>query len=225
MMYELGNDVSRYANLPDRLQRLDANKTVAITGAGISVASGLPLGNDSIGGIELPDFFRAPLWLNEPKRAYEAYREILSSWRTAEPNISHLTLAISGVPVITQNIDGLHRDAGSERLIELHGNLRELSCRDCCAVYTSALAWEMDVPTCPTCNAHLFPGITLEGDPVRHIARAAEWVASANYLLIVGTQMAMDPIRQLRELAQRNQLEVLWVCDRGDYWLPVLLAN
>lgn len=221
MMYELGAEHAT-KDVHHLLFQFDPAAIVAVTGAGISVASGLPLGTEQIGEINLQSFFRRELWGDKPSEAYQAYRTILSSWRKAIPNRAHQMLAVQQIRVITQNIDGLHRDAGSEGVIELHGNLRELRCPSCEAVYSSELVWEADIPNCPRCRSQLYPGITLEGEPVRHFARAVEWVASADAVVIVGTQLSMDPIRQLREIAQDNGALLIWISDCAEQWIPIL---
>ncbi|MFD1675122.1 SIR2 family NAD-dependent protein deacylase [Alicyclobacillus fodiniaquatilis] len=224
MMYELGNRQLHIDTLNTIRKALQVN-SVAITGAGISVASGLPLGTDTIQGVNLTDFFGLKLWMNHPVQAFNVFREILKSWRAASPSVAHRTLSRVGWPIITQNIDGLHRDAGSENVIELHGNLRELICRSCHTILASDLVWEFEVPVCPTCTKPLFPGVTLEGDPVRHIVRAVDWVSNAQCLLIVGTQLAMDPIRNLREIAQKSGSTIIWVSERAEEWIPEICVD
>ncbi|WAH44611.1 iron dicitrate transport regulator FecR [Alicyclobacillus fastidiosus] len=221
-MYELGVRRSREIDVQALADKLNRDNAVALTGAGISVASGLPLGNEVVQGIPLNEFFMLHTWEERPSQAFAAYRDILSGWRRATPNPAHQALADARIRIITQNIDGLHRDAGSQEVIELHGNLRELRCFQCDAVFASQLVWKDDVPSCPTCRAQLFPGFILEGDAVRHIARAVEWVAAAAYLVVIGTQLAMDPVRRLREIARERGADVIWVSAMAEEWVPTL---
>ncbi|MDI9260967.1 SIR2 family NAD-dependent protein deacylase [Alicyclobacillus sendaiensis] len=198
---------------------------VAITGAGISVESGLPTVDDTVAGIPLRRLFQPTIWREEPLAAFRAYRVIVSEWRRKRPNRAHLALARAEVPIITQNIDGLHRAAGSTRVIELHGNLRELRCDACGGIFQSDLAWKAPIPTCPTCGEFLRPGFVLEGEEVRHIARAVDWVAEARGLLIVGTELQMTPVRELYELARGRNVPIAWVGDHAEDWVPYLLGE
>lgn len=198
---------------------------VAVTGAGISHASGLPLVSAEIQGIPLRSFFTEPFLRQAPMDFYNAYREILKSWRAAVPNEAHMTLARYHVWVITQNIDGLHRDAGSERLIELHGNLRELRCRWCQGIYNSDLVWRDQIPKCPTCDEVVYPGISLEGNEVRHWSRAVDWVGRAEVLWVIGTTLEMLPIRGLPTIMQRTGGHIVRVNESAERILPYLLTK
>lgn len=196
---------------------------VAITGAGISLASGLPLMSEKVDGLPLDEFFRSSFFENNPGRFYEVYREAVLQWRTAKPNPAHHALAERGVWVITQNIDGLHRDAGTNHLLELHGNLRELRCMECGQVFESSQSLHNPLPSCPTCKQILHPGISLEGQEVRHFSLAVDWVGRAEVLLVIGTKLDMDPIRNLPDVARQNGAEILWINESADELVPRLL--
>ncbi|MCL6515749.1 Sir2 family NAD-dependent protein deacetylase [Alicyclobacillus sp.] len=198
---------------------------VAVTGAGISRASGLPLLRETIDGVPLAWFFRRESLDEAPERYYDLYRRLLSEWRHARPNPAHLGLARHGVWVITQNIDGLHRDAGTEHLIELHGNLRELRCPGCGALYAAELVWRTHVPACARCGRVLHPGVTLEGEQIRHFSLAVDWVGRCEVLYVVGTSLKMDPVRRLPELARRNGAWVVWINREAERLLPRLLPG
>ncbi|MCL6547861.1 MAG: NAD-dependent deacetylase [Alicyclobacillus sp.] len=197
---------------------------VAVTGAGISKPSGIPLVDEAVGGVRLREFFRPDLFRQNPEAFYRIYRECILRWRHVQPNPAHLALARRGVWVITQNIDGLHRDAGTEHLIELHGNLRELECRHCERLYSSQLALEQAVPRCPSCEQVLHPGISLEGDQVRHVNRAMDWAGRAQVLFVVGTTLEMDPVRRLPGVAEQNGALTVWVNEAAEVVLPRLLS-
>ncbi|WP_245629573.1 SIR2 family NAD-dependent protein deacylase [Alicyclobacillus sendaiensis] len=187
--------------------------------------SGLPTVDDTVAGIPLRRLFQPTIWREEPLAAFRAYRVIVSEWRRKRPNRAHLALARAEVPIITQNIDGLHRAAGSTSVIELHGNLRELRCDACGGIFQSDLVWKEPIPTCPTCGEFLRPGFVLEGEEVRHIARAVDWVAEARGLLIVGTELHMTPVRELYELARGRNVPIAWVGDHAEDWVPYLLGE
>src|SRR5579875_3358955 len=126
MMHEISESNWKQQVNDLRAHVQSARFLTAITGAGISIASGLPTIKGEVRGVGLEEFFRETLWSKKPDLYFSVYREILWHWRDALPNKAHLSLAQIGAWVITQNIDGLHRDAGNDHVIELHGNLREL---------------------------------------------------------------------------------------------------
>ncbi|MCL6453270.1 MAG: iron dicitrate transport regulator FecR [Alicyclobacillus sp.] len=222
-------DIERIAGTRDaqidlRRRLRSARLQVAITGAGMSRASGLPLLSETVAGVPLREFFRQSILRERPRRYYDLYRAILSRWGTVRPNAGHVALAQAGVWVITQNVDGLHRLAGSRRLIELHGNFRELRCESCGAIFPSEQVWREAVPRCATCTAVLKPGIVLEGEQVRHAALAADWVGQADVLWVIGTKLEMRPVAQLPS-AVRTGTMVVRVNQSCERWLPYLLGR
>ena len=197
---------------------------VAITGAGTSKASGLPLLGDMIDGVPLSQFFDGSIFRADKERFYDSYRKVLRLFLQATPNPAHLALAERETFVITQNIDGLHRIAGSERVLEIHGNIRELRCINCGLVESSMRALRYPVPRCPDCDEVLHPGITLEGEEVRHISRATDWAGRADLMLIVGTQLFAHPVSKLPE-ATRAGTPIFEINENAEVLLPVLLQQ
>ncbi|WP_018131964.1 SIR2 family NAD-dependent protein deacylase [Effusibacillus pohliae] len=202
-----------------------AGQPVAITGAGISVASGLPTGSGEWQGIELRDFFTLDMFLHSTERFYRYYRHMLRHWKQAKPNPAHYALARHGMPIITQNIDGLHQRAGSPHVLELHGNLRELVCRGCAAIFSSDLVYTESIPKCPSCGHLLKPDIVLVGEDVYHFATAVDWVGKADLLLVVGTRLEMEPCRQLPEIARRNGAPVFTLNRHAEQILPIIVCE
>lgn len=197
---------------------------VAITGAGISVPSGLPTINRSWHGIPLKDMFTLDRFQNAPEQFYQCYREMLLDWRQARPNPAHLALAKAGVQVITQNIDGLHQAAGSRDVLEIHGNLRELCCLDCRELYPAHVAETNPLPRCPSCRELLKPNIVLVGEEVRHYALAVDRIGQADLLLIIGTKLEMDPVRQLPAIAEKNGVPIIRCNKKSEEILPQLFS-
>jgi NAD-dependent deacetylase len=202
-----------------------ARRLVAITGAGLSVASGLPTINRKWRGIPLRDIFTQDMFLNDPEKFYQCYREMLLDWREAKPNDGHLALARAGVRIITQNLDGLHQEAGSHDVLEVHGNLRELLCLGCSALYPSHVAETNPLPKCPACDRLLQPNIVLVGEEVRHIAVATDWVGQADVLLVIGTKLEMAPICDLPEIAKKRGIPVITCNKKAEQVLPELFAG
>jgi NAD-dependent deacetylase len=223
--------MATYVITPENLQSVrekvfcvlrTARFAVAITGAGISKASGIPLLEASIDGMPLRRMFQQEMFDEHPDLYYDMYRKAMVSWRYATPNRAHMLLAQKRVWVVTQNIDGLHRDVGTEHLIELHGNFRELLCGQCRHIYNSNLAFEARVPCCPTCRQVLKPGIVLEGEEVRHFSRAVDWVGRAEIVFVIGTSLNMVPVQDLPDIADRNGSTVIWINQEAEHLLDSL---
>lgn len=204
-----------------------ASAAVALTGAGVSTESGLP-------------DFRSPggLWANvdplevatlsafrrRPQKFYEFYRSRLQMLAGATPNPAHLALAeleAKGTlrAVITQNVDGLHQAAGSRRVIELHGNLREAVCPACrwigpIAVIAEALS-RNELPTCPHCTSHLKPNVVLFEEPLPEDAylAAREECRRADALLVVGSSLQVTPAAWLPQVARERGAPLIIVND------------
>ncbi|ARU63123.1 hypothetical protein CBW65_20665 [Tumebacillus avium] len=199
-----------------------ARRPVAVTGAGISVPSGLPTVSKTWRGLTLKEIFTIGFYRRDPLTFYDCYRDMLLDWREAAPNPAHQALAKSNVRIITQNMDGLHQKAGSSDVLELHGNLRELICERCHALYPSHVAEINPQPHCPTCAELLKPNIVLEGEDVRHIAVAADWVGQADLLLVIGTKLEMEPVCMLPKIAGQNGVPVIPCNKKSEVLLPEL---
>lgn len=183
---------------------------VALTGAGVSVASGVPSFRGSSGLWERYDpIEHASLQAlrRNPQRVWQFLRELDRFLSAAAPNAAHRALAELGdrgfvTHVITQNVDGLHQAAGSRDVIELHGSNRSLTCLDCGASYRRAdLAGTPvdEVPRCRSCGGVLKPDVTFFGEELPRGAyqRAEHAARSCSVLLVVGTSAAVEPSARL----------------------------
>lgn len=219
-----------------------ARTGVALTGAGMSTESGLP-------------DFRSPggLWANydplevatlsafqrAPKKFYDFYRARLLLLAGAEPNPGHYALAqleARGVlaAVITQNVDGLHHAAGSRRVIELHGNLREAACIRCGWVGPISVIREAlnlgTLPECERCGGRLKPNVVLFEEllPETAYLAAEEACRRADALLVVGSSLQVTPAAWLPEVAHRHGAAVIILNDEPtamDHLASVLLRG
>jgi NAD-dependent deacetylase len=198
----------------------DSSQTVALTGAGISVPSGIP-------------DFRSPgtgMWENvnpfevasieafqrDTRRFWEFYRPRFEMLGDKEPNPAHQALAeleerglLSAV--VTQNIDRLHRAAGTRELIEVHGSIATSSCTSCHATWpleeVEALFDPEDgIATCPGCFGKIKPDVVLFGEmlPVEAIERARALAASADLMICIGSSLEVFPAAGLPELTLAN---------------------
>lgn len=206
----ISDAVARLAELLDQ-----ARRAVALTGAGVSVPSGIP-------------DFRTPetgLWANvdpmevahisvfegDPERFWSYYRPRFQSLGDKEPNRAHEVLAelerrgyIDGV--ITQNIDRLHRAAGSENVIEVHGSIATSTCLACSTPFgldeMDALFDERGVAICAECGGAVKPDVVLFGEmlPLEAIDRATQLAEEADLMLCVGSSLAVHPVAGLPHL-------------------------
>jgi NAD-dependent deacetylase len=177
---------------------------VVLTGAGISVASGLPTYR-GVGGlwdeIDVEAHATSAALAEDPARVWRFFAEMRAQIGRAMPNPAHHALATAErrlradqrLTVITQNIDGLHLTAGSQRVVELHGAIGRSRCGVCDSV--------RDVPgddadgTCPTCGGLLRPDVVLFGEPM---PAKAEWEAKkalrdCDLFIAVGTSGCVSP--------------------------------
>ena len=197
------------------LQRLRAARRVAVlTGAGISAESGVPTFREAQTGLwarydpaELatPDAFR-----RNPTLVWEWYAWRRERVRQAEPNAGHLALVamerrVAEFSLITQNVDGLHRRAGSQRLVELHGNLFRVKCFDeDRPVETGSDASETP-PRCPRCGGLLRPDVVWFGEtlPAGALRAAERAAATAEVFFSIGTSALVYPAAELPFAALR----------------------
>src|SRR6266545_428308 len=152
----------------ERLAELirESESTVALTGAGVSVPSGIPdfrtPGKGLWERVDPMSVATIDAFHRDTKRFWDFYRPRFHMLTDKQPNPAHEVLAElerRGLleAVITQNIDRLHHKAGSDRVIEVHGSIRSSSCQQCGASFTIAevegLFDEQGVPGCPSCSA------------------------------------------------------------------------
>jgi len=190
-----------------------ADRVLALTGAGISVPSGIPdfrsPGTGLWANVDPMEVAHIEVFKRDPARFWQFYGHRFAMLRGKQPNGAHRALAElerRGVveAVVTQNIDGLHRLAGTRDLIEVHGTIGTSSCLTCGAreelaeVRSRLEAADDGVPRC-SCGAALKPDVVLFGEllPEAALARASELAAQADVLLCVGSSLEVYPVAQL----------------------------
>ncbi|HEY8394356.1 MAG TPA: NAD-dependent deacylase [Thermaerobacter sp.] len=194
-------------------------RVVALTGAGISVPSGVPAfrGRDGLWSRHDPaEVAHIDAFRRNPERVWEMLSELYRVIWAARPNAAHRALArLEELGylrlVITQNVDGLHQEAGSREVVELHGNCRQVVCLDCGARYGVEIIER--VASLPGrgavrcwCGGVLKPGIVFFGEPLPEYAFLRAWadVQSADVLLVVGTSAEVEPAASLPDTARRS---------------------
>lgn len=204
-----------------------ARAVAAITGAGISAESGVPTfrGPDGLWrNFRAEDLATPEAFARAPGLVWEWYRWRRGRIAGAQPNAGHLVLARfedrwPDFALLTQNVDGLHRRAGSRNVVELHGSLW----RARCTAEPARVFDEMQqapgtgdpgrVPACPACGAPLRPDVVWFGealDPAA-VARAHDAVTSCDVLLVVGTSAIVYPVAALPALARRSGATIIEV--------------
>ncbi|WP_254543982.1 SIR2 family NAD-dependent protein deacylase [Halomarina pelagica] len=197
----------------------DAERAVAMTGAGVSTASGIPdfRGSDGVWTRYDPEDFHISRFEADPEGFWDdrlaLVEELYGEGR--EPNRAHEALAalereghIGGV--ITQNVDGLHQAAGSDRVVELHGNGERVVCTDCGGTddLDAVRSRAADLPPrCRRCDGLLKPDVVLFGERLPDYAwyRAHAMAQRADAVLVVGSSLSVEPAASLpREAAGRG---------------------
>jgi NAD-dependent deacetylase len=194
----------------------EASSVVALTGAGISVPSGIPdfrsPGTGLWANVDPMEVAHISVWRRDPARFWGFYGQRFAMLEGKRPNGAHRALAEleqRGLlrAVITQNIDGLHGAAGTRELIEIHGSVATASCRACGARYPLAetrarLAAAPDgVPRCD-CGRPLKPDVVLFGELLDETAmeRASTLASEADLMLCIGSSLEVHPAAGLPEL-------------------------
>ncbi len=185
-----------------------AGSGIALTGAGVSAESGIPTFRGAGGLWSQYDPVKVASidnFLRDPSAYWKVSKERGPAVLAATPNPGHHALAAlerAGhlVAVVTQNTDGLHQDAGSRRVIELHGSGRTVQCLDCGALERRAevqarLGEEMP-PRCKTCGGiFLKPTVVLFGEamPIPAVQDAFALARAADVMLVVGSSLVVYP--------------------------------
>ena len=199
----------------ERLAELirSAGPVVALTGAGISVPSGIPDFRSPQTGlwanVDPMEVAHISVWRRDPARFWGFYGQRFAILDGKEPNDAHRALAELEArgflsAVVTQNIDGLHAAAGTRDVIEVHGSVATASCLSCRASYPLAEVRERAAPTpdgVPRCDcgAPLKPDVVLFGEllPEAAMERAEALAAQAGLLLAVGSSLEVFPVAAL----------------------------
>lgn len=195
------------------------SKLAALTGAGVSQESGLRTFRDAQTGLWAqyrPEDLASPeAFARDPKLVWDWYAWRREAVKAVRPNPGHHALAeiekhITHFTLITQNVDGLHRMAGSRNLLELHGNIQRVRCAEC---YTFTETWGDDtesVPRCEACGGLLRPDVVWFGEslPREQLEAAVEAARTCEVFLSIGTSGVVQPAASLAHAA-RNRGAVL----------------
>lgn len=202
--------------------RLAAARTVAVlTGAGISADSGVPTfrGTDGLWqNFRAEDLATPEAFDRDPRLVWQWYDWRRTLLNSTEPNAAHdalvkLEARHDGFHLITQNVDGLHRRAGSRRVLELHGNIWRVRCVRCRQVTDNRDVPLALLPQCRSCGGLLRPHVIWFGEALDNEVLGASLSAaeSCDVLLIIGTSGLVYPAAMLMPTAKAHQAYVIEV--------------
>lgn len=209
--------MDNYSTIRSRLSQ--AASICVLTGAGISADSGVPTfrGKDGLWqNFRAEDLATPEAFSRDPRLVWEWYnwrREIIA---TKSPNAAHHALVemerrTRSFHLITQNVDGLHGKAGSENLIEIHGNIWKVRCTACGSITENHDVPIVILPYCSECGGLLRPHIVWFGeslDPL-DIERSMDALQTCEILLIIGTSGVVHPAAAFASTAKRGGAYVI----------------
>lgn len=191
-----------------------------LTGAGVSTESGIPdfRSNNGIwtNNIHRTKIISLDYFLSKPKLFWKNYKEIFNVklMNNYEPTTTHLFLKQlekegRDIRIFTQNVDGLHRKAGSHNVFEMHGSIEKAFCPKCKTIYSLDYIMQEEVPRCNRvnkkgvfCGFILKPDVVLFGDTVRFYEEAINSINQSSLFLVLGSSLEVYPVNQLPKHVQ-----------------------
>ncbi|MFC1863032.1 NAD-dependent deacetylase [Thermodesulfobacteriota bacterium] len=195
-----------------------SQKTGALTGAGISVESGIPdfRSEDGLWSIYDPsEYATISAFTQNPEKVWEMLKAMDELIAKTKPNKAHLGLGEleqMGLLdfIITQNVDNLHQAGGSKNVIEYHGNSSSLTCLQCGRKYSADEKRDQYPPRCQ-CDSILKPDVVLFGEaiPPEALNGSFRRVSSIDVLMVVGTSAIVSPANAIPDIAKQNGAKVI----------------
>ena len=196
-----------------------AKKVVALTGAGMSVESAIAPFRGK-GGIwekyDPVEYAYIDVLRNNPGKTWILLSEMQKEILKAKPNPGHLSLAdleklgyLSSI--ITQNVDGLHHEAGNKNIIEFHGNHRQAYCMECGKrIKSEVISLETLPPRCD-CGGVIRPDVVFFGEAIPHeaLTKSNQDVKSCNVMLVIGTSAEVQPAASLPDIAKSSGATII----------------
>lgn len=209
----IGADQKKCGEFIDAAERL-----VVFSGAGLSAESGIPTYRGA-GGLwsryDPGKFASIDYFMENPSYYWNFFKEerypMIKSARPSRAHFALVELEKRGKldRVITQNIDGLHQEAGQSRVIELHGNTRRIRCMDCGETHSMEEIYkklDRELPPLCGCGGVLKPDVVMFGEGLPRQALDDAWEAArgCDTFLVVGSSLVVNPAAQIPVLARQN---------------------
>lgn len=212
----------------DRAKKLvsTSSKITALTGAGISVDSGIP-DFRSEGGLweryDPHEYATIESFMQNPKKFWTMGRELAATILNAKPNKAHLGLTKLEsekklIGIITLNIDNLHQAAGSKKIVELHGNYLRAHCIECGKEFVGESVHQRVAngeipPKCDECNGVLKSEAVLFGEPLpeKAMSEAIKLCRETDLMLVIGTSLSIYPAAFLPQLAKNAGAKIILI--------------
>jgi len=196
-----------------------ASRITVLTGAGISVESGIP-DFRSPGGLwdkfDPFEYAHIDSFKKDPYKVWEMLLEMGKIIDKAKPNYAHISLKLledkgKNVKIITQNIDGLHTKAGSSVVYEFHGTWEKMQCIKCGEIEKTQNLNLEKIPLCPTCNIPYKPTVIFFGEAIDTYINVVSNDASKNcdLFMVIGTSAQVFPAASLPDIAFANNIPVI----------------
>jgi NAD-dependent deacetylase len=200
----------------------NARHVAVLTGAGISAESGIPTFRDAMTGLwarfRPEDLATADAFRRDPTLVWDWYEWRRERVAKARPNAGHVAVTalqrhVPACTVITQNVDGLHQDAGTRDVIELHGNIHRSKCFAENRVVANWPETDERPPRCPQCGAPLRPDVVWFGEslPADALREAEKAAGECDLMISIGTSAVVYPAAALPETALAAGAKVLEV--------------
>lgn len=188
-----------------------ADKIAVLTGAGMSTAAGVPDFRGPKGlyvtrAYDPERVFEISYFDRDPRPFYQFSRDFLGLLADIAPTYTHTFLAeleerTPAFGLVTQNIDGLHQQAGSKNVFPMHGDYETAHCRQCRKACSGkeprTLMEEMEVPACRACGGVIKPDVVFFGENVRHLGESERLAAESDLMLVLGSSLTVYPAAAL----------------------------
>ena len=198
-----------------------AESLFVLSGAGVSAESGIPTFRGASGlwkNYSATDLATPQAFKNNPVLVWEWYQWRQGLISKAEPNPAHHALVdlekmIPRFLLLTQNVDGLHKKAGSKNVLELHGNIFRTRCLQCNNITSYKPTEETSKPFLPKCSCQglLRPDVVWFGEPIPQAIwqQALDFLARSDTALICGTSGVVWPAAAIPEIAQQKNIKTI----------------
>ena len=207
----------------------NSSKIVFLTGAGISVSAGVPSFEDIDKNWNCPipryQLMSLPFFLSSGESFWKHYPKVFGNLENVKPTRFHEWLKdfefanpSKEIFIATQNVDGLHQKAGSTKVIELHGNSRELIClpnrgKGCGKIFDLQKFLDVKTPKCPECKRILKPNLSLFYEGINGYGETQEAILNSDLLVVAGCSLNVGPVNELPflSLARKDPKPSLWI--------------